>query len=249
MHHDQPPALTISKLHIRYQHHWLFDKFDFYLPANQWTCLLGPSGVGKSSLLRYIVNLQNEQDTECSGRVIASDGLALDGRVSYITQEDSLLPWLNIFDNVVIGFCLRCEKVTLALKKRASFLLEKVGLAHAEKLKPGQISAGMRQRVVLVRTVLEDRQVILLDEPFSSLDTVNRLQLQELAATMFTNKTILLVTHDPLEALRLCHNLYLLVGSPAKMERIHTEHHNILRGINDAKLFIEQEKLIQKMML
>ncbi len=88
-------------------------------------------------------------------------------------------------------------------------------LGDAIHLYPAQLSGGMRQRVALVRTLLEERPIVLMDEPFSSLDVITRLKLQDLAAELLAAKTVLLVTHDPLEALRLADRVYVLHGAPA----------------------------------
>jgi len=245
MNHNPAPAVTISKLHIRYKHHWLFNQFDFCLPANQWTCLLGSSGIGKTSLLRFIAGLQYEKDTECSGYITASDGEALENRLTYMTQQDSLLPWLNILDNVLLGFYLRNEKVSVFTKQQASILLEKVGLKHVKKMKPSQLSHGMKQRVVLVRSLIENRMVILMDEPFSALDTITRIKLQDLAASLLVNRTVLLVTHDPLEALRLGHQIYIISGSPAKVSHVIKPHGEVPRDVADETLLKEQANLLK----
>jgi len=244
---QQAPAINISKLHIRYNHHWLFNQFDFYLPANQCTCLLGPSGIGKTTLLRFIAGLQHDKDTEYSGCIITSDDKPLNGRIAYMTQKDSLLPWLNVLDNVLLGFYLRNEKIDieLELEQRAHALLEKVGLKYVKNLKPEKLSQGMRQRVVLVRTLIEDRQVILMDEPFSSLDTITRLKLQDLTASLLVNRTIVLVTHDPLEALRLGHCIYIISGSPAKIIHTIKPQGAVPRKVDDPGLLTEQAKLLQ----
>jgi putative hydroxymethylpyrimidine transport system ATP-binding protein len=239
------PAVTVSKLHIRYKHHWLFDQFDFCLPANQWTCLLGPSGIGKTSLLRFIAGLQYEEHTECSGHITASDGQPLNGRLIYMTQQDSLLPWLNILDNVLLGFYLRNEKITIPLKQRANLLLTEVGLKHVNKMKPEQLSCGMRQRVVLVRSLIEDRKVVLMDEPFSALDTITRFKLQDLAASLLINRTVLLVTHDPLEALRLGHQVYIISGSPAKISHMVSSRKTVPCDVSDENLLKAQAELIK----
>lgn len=245
MKHNLAPAIAVSHLHIRYQHHWLFDKFDFNVPANQWTCLLGPSGIGKTSLLRFIAGLLYEKDTECSGKIITSDGKLLKSRLTYLTQHDSLLPWSTVLDNVLVGFYLRHEKITSSIKHQADLLLEKVGLKHVKHLKPDQLSSGMRQGVVLVRTLIENRKVILMDEPFSALDTITRLKLQDLAASLLSDRTVLLVTHDPLEALRLAHQIYIISGTPAKISKGIKPRGLIPRDITNESLLKEQAKLIK----
>jgi len=239
------PAVTISKLHVRYQHHWLFNQFEFSLPAGQWTCLLGSSGISKTSLLRFIAGLKYEHDTECSGDITTSDNKPLNGRLTIMNQQDSLLPWLNVTDNVLLGFCLRHETITDDHKRRADLLLEKVGLQQVKLLKPKQLSQGMRQRVTLVRTLIEDRMVVLMDEPFSSLDAITRFKLQDLASSLLVDRTVLLVTHDPLEALRLGHNIYVLNGSPAIISGVIKPKGAIPRDIADVSLLEEQVKLLQ----
>jgi putative hydroxymethylpyrimidine transport system ATP-binding protein len=235
----QPPAVSISNLCIKYEQRLLFDNFGLQLPANKWTCLLGKSGIGKTSLLRFIAGLQKE--SEYSGTVISSDNQSLSGRITYMTQQDSLLPWLNALDNILIGFSLRGEKITNELKLMAESLLEKTHLIGISKLKLHQLSHGMRQRVAMVRALMEDRQIILMDEPFSALDMVTRLKLQDLAKDLLTNRTVLLVTHDPLEALKLGDYIYILKGSPAKI------HHVIApkKNATGAALFEQQEALLR----
>ncbi|MFD2739148.1 ABC transporter ATP-binding protein [Sulfitobacter aestuarii] len=168
------------------------------LPGGQWSCLLGPSGVGKSTLLRLILGLATGGTFD--GTIRASDDAPLSDRVSYMAQSDLLLPWLSLTENVVLGARLRGESPDMA---RAERLIERVGLgAHRDKT-PGALSGGMRQRAALARTLMEDRPVVLLDEPFSALDAGTRADMQELSAELLAGRTVLLVTHDPAEASRL----------------------------------------------
>ena len=148
----------------------LFDGLDIRLEAGVWTCLLGPSGVGKSSLLRLIAGLGGG----AAGRVRTAP-------VAYLSQDDLLLPWASVLDNAVLGARLRGERPDF---DRARLLLRQVGLAEFLPARPASLSGGERQRVALVRTLMEDRPVVLMDEPFGSLDAITRHRAQDLAARL-----------------------------------------------------------------
>ena len=96
-------------------------------------------------------------------------------------------------------------------------LLDRVGLAGRAAALPAELSGGMRQRAALARTLYEDRPIVLMDEPFSALDTITRARVQELAAELLRGRTALLITHDPLEACRISHHLIVLSGHPARL--------------------------------
>lgn len=185
----------------------LFDA-SFVLPASRWTCLLGPSGVGKSTILRLLLGL--EAGGDFNGTIATENGKSLAGQISYMAQSDLLLPWLSARDNIMIGASLRGEKRDAV---RAAKLLERVGLGQHAAKKPAALSGGMRQRAALARTLMEDRPVVLLDEPFSALDAGTRADMQELAAELLQNKTVLLVTHDPAEASRLGDRILVMTGA------------------------------------
>ncbi|MEM7470524.1 MAG: ABC transporter ATP-binding protein [Pseudomonadota bacterium] len=180
------------------------------LPSAQWTCLLGPSGVGKSTILRLLLGL--ETGGTFSGSIQAQDGQEITSRVSYMAQSDLLLPWLSVTENTLIGAKLRGQTPDT---DRAKKLLDRVGLSdHAAKT-PAALSGGMRQRAALARTLMEDRPVVLLDEPFSALDAGTRADMQELAAEVLKGKTVLLVTHDPAEAARLGEQILVMSATEA----------------------------------
>ncbi|MDR7124961.1 ATP-binding cassette domain-containing protein [Pseudotabrizicola sp. 4114] len=173
--------------------------------AGQWSCLLGPSGVGKSTIARLIAGLPGPYRLE--GALTAADGLALAGRVAMLAQEPQLLPWADLVQNVTIGARLRGARPDSA---RARALLAGVGLAGMEARRPAALSGGQRQRVALARVLIEECPVVVLDEPFSALDTVTRLAMQDLAARLLCGRTVILITHDPLEAIRLADLGWLL---------------------------------------
>lgn len=173
--------------------------------AGEWTCLLGPSGVGKSTILRLIADLPTGVGFE--GHVAATDGAALAGRIAYMAQSDLLFPWLDVLGNVLVGTRLRGEPPDRA---RARAMIARVGLAGREAARTRHLSGGERQRVALARTLMENRPVVLLDEPFSSLDARTRAGMQALAAELLAERTVLLVTHDPAEAARLGHRIVVL---------------------------------------
>lgn len=174
-------------------------------PAGRWTCLLGPSGVGKSTILRLFAGLGDEIDFD--GEATASDGLPLGGRVALMAQSDLLAPWLDAAANVTFGARLRGEVAPMG---RARDVLERVGLADHAAKRPHALSGGQRQRVALARTLMEDRPVVLLDEPFSALDARSRARMQDLAAELLAGRTVLHVTHDAAEAARLGHRVLLM---------------------------------------
>lgn len=197
----------------------IFSQLDLVLAPQSWTCLLGASGVGKSTVLRLFAGLAEGVSFEGS--------LSDPGRIAMMAQQDLLLPWLSVLDNVLLGARLRGEHPD---KDRARDRMAQVGLAdHAEKL-PSALSGGQRQRVALARTLMEDRAVVLLDEPFSALDALTRAQMQELTAELLTGRTVLLVTHDPNEAARLGQKI--LIMTPSGLEEVTAPRTPIPRDIH-----------------
>ncbi|WP_434063281.1 ABC transporter ATP-binding protein [Gemmobacter denitrificans] len=175
------------------------------IPAGRWSCLLGASGVGKSAIARLIAGLPGPQ--RLKGRLIARDGLPLAGTVTMMAQGEHLLPWADLVQNVTIGARLRGAQPDMA---RAHALLAQVGLAGLEHRRPAELSGGQGQRVALARVLIEDAPIVVLDEPFSALDTATRLAMQDLAAALLKGRTVILITHDPLEAIRLSDRAWLL---------------------------------------
>jgi putative hydroxymethylpyrimidine transport system ATP-binding protein len=229
--------ISVKGASLRYAGTWLFDRLEFTLPAGQWTCLLGPSGVGKSSLLRLIAGLLPPDH----GAVACSDGLPLAPRLAWMGQQDDLLPWLTVQGNVVLGARLRGEPPDHA---GAEALLERVGLSPQRDQRPATLSGGQRQRAALARTLMEDRPVVLMDEPFSGLDAITRARLQVLAAQLLAGRTVLLVTHDPLEALRLGDRIHVMAGQPARIEPPILPAGTPPRDLHDPTLLARQGDLL-----
>ncbi len=241
-----PPAIIISGVSLSFAGAYLFEGMDLNLPAGLLSALLGPSGVGKSSLLRLIAGLE---EFEPGGRVeFVANGAERPAKsstnIAYMAQQDLLLPWLDALGNVMLGARLRRERPDRA---RARDLLARVGLADYERALPATLSGGMRQRVALARTLMEERSVVLMDEPFSALDAITRLRLQELAADLLRGCTILLVTHDPLEALRIGERIFIMAGRPAHLSEVPPPAGKTPRDPADAALLSHHAELLRRL--
>lgn len=207
------PDIFLENVSFSFPGTELFSDLNFRIRGGQWTCLLGPSGCGKSTLLRLISgSLRNG----FSGTIRFDGKTQTRGQTAWMAQKDLLLPWLTVRDNVLLGNRLRGTLSPERLQTAIS-LLAAVGLSHCAKDLPETLSGGMRQRAALLRTLMEERPVILMDEPFSALDALTRMKLQDLAAQLVRGATVILVTHDPLEALRLGHRIHVISGSPARL--------------------------------
>ncbi len=176
--------------------------------------IVGPSGCGKSTLLELVCGLQ-----EPSGGTVAVDGhtgaAERLGRCALMPQRDLLLPWRTALDNAALTLELGGLRRAEA-RRRALPLFERFGLEEFAQAKPQELSGGMRQRVSFARTLLAGKAVLALDEPFGSLDSITRAELQEWLAGALADepRTTLLVTHDVEEALFLCDRVLILSPRP-----------------------------------
>jgi len=196
----------------------VLDGLDLQVPARGRVGIVGRSGAAKSTLLSLVAGL----DELTAGR-IAVDGATSPrerlARCALMPQRDCLLPWRTALDNAAIAL----ENAGLPrrdARRRAAPLFARLGLAGAERLRPAKLSGGMRQRVAFLRTLLADKPVLLLDEPFGALDAITRAELQEWLADALAAepRTVLLVTHDVEEALLLCERVLVLAGGRVAAE-------------------------------
>ncbi len=183
--------------------------------------LIGPSGCGKTTLLHIIAGLVPPD----FGAIYLNDVPVPNARshVAYMQQKDLLLPWRTALKNALLGPEIAGEDLRRA-EAYARQLFEEFGLAGFEDTYPVQLSAGMRQRVALIRTLLSHREILLLDEPFGALDALTRAELLEwlLRAWEKSPQTTLFVTHDVEEALKLADRIYVLSERPARVKAIMT---------------------------
>jgi ABC-type nitrate/sulfonate/bicarbonate transport system ATPase subunit len=186
------------------------------IPQGRFVSLIGPSGCGKSTIFNIIAGLLEPT----GGRVVidGADATGTIGRVGYMLQKDLLLPWRTVLDNTVLGMEIQGVPLREA-RARALPLLQRYGLAGFEYLYPNALSGGMRQRAALLRTLLFDTDLILLDEPFGALDAQTKLQMQEWLMQLWSDfgKTVLFVTHDVEEAIYLSDEVHVMGTRPGRI--------------------------------
>jgi ABC-type nitrate/sulfonate/bicarbonate transport system ATPase subunit len=190
---------------------------DLYAGDGEFVSLIGPSGCGKSTLLNIIAGLDHP-----SRGAIYLNGRRVEqrlGTVGYMQQKDLLLPWRTVLDNIILGLEVQGVARRLA-RQRALTLMEQFGLKGFETAYPSTLSGGMRQRAALLRTILPDHEVFLLDEPFGALDALNRAQIHEWLLGLWEtlHKTIVLVTHDVDEAIFLADRVYVMTARPGRVK-------------------------------
>jgi ABC-type nitrate/sulfonate/bicarbonate transport system ATPase subunit len=180
---------------------------DFAVGADEIVAIVGPSGCGKSTLLELLAGLQEPDD-----------GVVEAAPASYMPQKDLLLPWRDALGNAALaleaGGARRAEA-----RRRAAPLFERFGLGGFERTPPYELSGGMRQRVAFLRTLLPGRPLLLLDEPFASLDSLTRAEMQSWLAEALEAepRTTLLVTHDVEEALYLADRVAVMSRRPGRV--------------------------------
>lgn len=193
--------------------------FSLEIRPGSFVSIIGQSGCGKSTLFNILAGLL----PPTSGRIILDDAdiTGHAGMVSYMLQKDLLLPWRTVLDNVIFGMEIQGVPKAEA-RAHASTFLDRYGLGGFAESYPGMLSGGMRQRAALLRTLLCNKEVILLDEPFGALDAQTRLRMQAWLLTLWRdfNLTVLFITHDVDEAIFLSDEIVILSPRPGRIREI-----------------------------
>lgn len=193
--------MLISNINYKYGDKIIYKDFDIKFDDNKINCIIGKSGCGKTTLLNYISEILLKENR----------------RISYVFQSDSLIPWRNIYNNlkIVVKKYLRGKE----LENEIDNALELVGLSEFKYYYPYQLSGGMKQRVNLARALIGNPEIILMDEPFKSLDIKCKKDIINIVKKLNLEKktTIILVTHDKEEILNLADTVFLLGERPVKI--------------------------------
>lgn len=209
-------ALEVRELGLAFGERRVLDGVSFDVAAGEVVALVGPSGSGKSTLLSLLTGALRPDAGEIryAGAPVPERGRPF----AFMPQRDVLLPWRRIAENAAIGLEVAGVRREDA-RARVAALLGEFGLAGTERLFPRQLSGGMRQRVSFLRTVVQGRPVLLLDEPFGALDAITRDELQRWLLGIWAEHgwSVLLITHDIREAVRLADRVLVLPTTPGPL--------------------------------
>ena len=197
------------------------EDFDLSIAPGEFFAIVGPTGCGKSTTLGLIAGLAKPQAGEVTLFDAPVDGV--DRRVGFVFQQDAVFPWRNVLGNVMAGPLFRGVPKARA-EEMARDWITRVGLKGFEDHHPHQLSGGMRKRVALAQTFINNPQVLLMDEPFSSLDVQTRELMQEELLQLWAQakSAVLFVTHDLDEAILLADRVAVLTTRPARVKSVHT---------------------------
>lgn len=208
--------LRVSDVTLSYEHENVIEDISIELHDKELVCLLGASGGGKTTLFNVISGLY----TPDKGHVLLNgeEITGQPGHISYMLQKDLLLPYRTIVDNVALPLLIKGEKKKEA-REKASVYFEEFGLEGTQRKYPHQLSGGMRQRAALLRTYMFSKDVALLDEPFSALDTLTKQEMHSWYLDVMDriHLSTLFITHDIDEAILLSDRIYLLTGVPGRI--------------------------------
>jgi NitT/TauT family transport system ATP-binding protein len=197
------------------------EDFDLAIAPGEFCAVVGPTGCGKSTTLGLIAGLARPQ----AGSVTLFDApvSGVDRRVGFVFQQDAVFPWSSVLGNVMAGPLFRGVPKAKA-EEMARDWIGRVGLTGFEDHHPHQLSGGMRKRVALAQTFINNPQVLLMDEPFSALDVQTRELMQEELLQLWAQakSAVLFVTHDLDEAILLADRVAVLTTRPARVKSVHT---------------------------
>jgi ABC-type nitrate/sulfonate/bicarbonate transport system ATPase subunit len=213
-----PPRLELRDLRVAFGDLPVLDGISLSVRPGEFVSILGPSGAGKSTIFRLLIGglRPDAGDAFVDGVPFAESTT----RFAFMPQRDALMPWRRIIDNATLGLEVQ-GMARREARERVRPLLSEFGLEGFERYYPSQLSGGMRQRAALLRTIVQNRDILLLDEPFGALDALTRTRMQHWLSGLWDRHrwTALLVTHDVREAVFLSDRIYVLSERPARVRR------------------------------
>ena len=223
---DGSPAIQITGVTRRFltpegTFNTAMHDFSLTVKRGEFVCVVGPTGCGKSTTLNLVTGLISPSAGQV--RVMGEPVTGIDPRVGFVFQSDALFPWRSVLDNVAAGPRYRGVAKAQAYDKARQWIA-RVGLGKFETLYPHQLSGGMRKRVALAQTFINEPEILLLDEPFSALDVQTRTVMQDELLSLWsgTRASVVFVTHDLEEAVALADQVVVLTASPATVKKVHT---------------------------
>ena len=244
--------ISMKNINKFYDDFHVLKGINFSVKKGEIVVICGPSGSGKSTLIRCINGLEeidegtiivDEMDIYKSKKNLKT----IRSEVGMVFQHFNLFPHLTILENITLAQNLVKKRSVKEAKQIAHDLLEKVKLSHKADSYPSDLSGGQKQRVALARTLMQDANLILMDEPFAALDAITKIQLQDLTCHLLKDKTVVLVTHDPQEAIKLANHIYILKNQPVILEKVASLEGTLPHQLSNEKLWNLQEELISKL--
>jgi NitT/TauT family transport system ATP-binding protein len=233
--------IKLKKIYKKFEDKIIFEDFSLDIEENKITCILGPSGIGKTTLLKLISGLSNVDYGIITGLT--------DKKCSFIFQEHRLIPWLNVYDNIdyVLKGVYPDQKIRDSIIRHHLMM---VGLLADIKSYPDNLSGGMRQRLSIARAFAYPSDILLMDEPFNSLDTSLKFSVMESFKKLWyeSDKTVIFITHDIDEAVLLSNTLHIFDENPARIIFSKTVAPDIMtRNIKDDNLLGIKNEILQNM--